>query len=255
MNKNKVIFNQLLVCDTDHLQLPKDADQVLSQAERTRLANITQPKQANTFLVGRYLLRQLLARQLHIAPAELTIAINPKGKPQLQLSDARSLVQWHFNLSHSQSLLALALSNQAPLGLDIESRQLNAKQILRLAKRYFNEWEQSWLASNPQPENFLRLWTIKEAVLKADGAGIANNLAAVMWQPEHNEARFGHCRYQLNHYLVHGASKTLPSRLTLAIQSEHAPPWQQMNVADLALALEIHGPQPNLETNMAATSS
>lgn len=245
MSKNKVIINQLLVCDADHLLLTQDADESLSSPERRRLAQIANPRQAKLFLLARYLLRQLLAPQLHIAPQQIPISLHHKGKPQLLNSD------WHFNISHTGSLLALAIGNQAPLGVDLEARQLSSAQIQRLARRYFNEQEQTWLAAHPEPEYFLRLWTIKEAVLKAHGGGIANNLSAVQWRPNASHALFGdHC-YQLAHFLLPPAQDTLTpantsSHLTLAIQGRLGAPVELLAVTELGLALEISGAQPNL---------
>lgn len=259
MNKNKVIFSQLLVCDTDHLILPADAHNSLSSPERLRLAQIANAQQAKLFLLGRYLVRQLLAPALQLCPPTIPIGINHKGKPSLLMPNSIA-TDWHFNISHTGSLLALAIGNQAPLGVDLESRQLSSTQILRLAKRYFSAEEQVWLAQHPEPAHFLRLWTLKEAVLKAHGSGIANNLSAVHWQPDQAHALFGEQRYQLQHFLLREqplatdvlqagvlqAKVNSSSRLTLAIQGEQTAPLEILSLTDLGLALEISGPQPNL---------
>ncbi|WP_319782200.1 4'-phosphopantetheinyl transferase family protein [Oceanisphaera sp. IT1-181] len=254
MSINKDIFNRLLICDANHLILPPDAHESLSTPERVRLAQIANPVPAKLFLLGRYLLRQLLAPKLLLSPSQISISINNKGKPTLfrpemcrpdKLLPNRLNPSWHFNISHTGSLLALAISNQAPLGVDLESRQLSNTQIQRLARRYFSEDEQAWLAQHPEPEHFLRLWTIKEAVLKAHGGGIANNLSAVHWQPEQDYARFDEQHYQLQHFLLQ-EDKDASSRLTLAIQGAQATPLELLSVADLGLALEISGDQPNI---------
>lgn len=194
MSRNKVIFTQLLVCDADHLILPTGAYESLSSPEQARLAQIVNAGPAKLFLLGRYLLRQLLAPKLQLAPTKIPIIINSRGKPSLLAPD------WHFNISHSGRFLALAIGNQAPLGVDLESRLLTVPRIQRLARRYFSKQEQAWLAKHPEPEQFLRLWTIKEAVLKAHGSGIANNLSAVQWQPYQSHAQFGEQHYQLQHF-------------------------------------------------------
>lgn len=218
------------------------------------MAQIANPVPAKLFLLGRYLLRQLLAPRLLLAPSQIPISINNKGKPSLFRSDKcppdsllpdESNSNWHFNISHTGSLLALAISNQAPLGVDLESRQLSSTQIQRLARRYFSEDEQAWLAQYPKSEHFLRLWTIKEAVLKAHGGGIANNLSAVRWQPYQDYAQFDELHYQLQHFLLQ-EDKDASTRLTLAIQGAQAAPLELLSVADLGLALEISGVQPNI---------
>lgn len=239
--------------------LPTNAQRSLSAPERLRLAQIANPVPAKLFLLGRYLLRQLLAPKLLLSPSQIPISINNKGKPTLfgpdkwppnsllpdSLLPDESNPNWHFNISHSGSLLALAISNQAPLGVDLESRQLSSAQIQRLARRYFSEDEQVWLAQYPESAHFLRLWTIKEAVLKAHGGGIANNLSAVHWQPYQDYAQFDEQHYQLQHFLLQ-EDKDASSRLTLAIQGAQAAPLELLSVADLGLTLEISGDQPNL---------
>ena len=244
MSINKVIFNQLLICDADRLILPLAAHESLSSPERLRLAQITNSGQAKLFLLGRYLLRQLLAPKLGLTPAQLPISINNKGKPSLLMPDSLAN-NWYFNISHTGSLLALAIGNQAPLGVDLEARHLSGPQIQRLARRYFSEQEQAWLALHPEPAHFLRLWTIKEAVLKAHGSGIANNLSAVRWQPYQSHAQFGEQDYQLQHFLLQ-ENKEASSQLTLAIQDTMTAPLELLQLADLGLALEISGAQPNL---------
>lgn len=236
MSKNKVIFTRLLICDSEHIVLPSDAADMLSIAEQERLHHIRPPQQARLFLLGRYLLRQLLGDVLSQPPQSIAIKINARGKPQLVQPD------WHFNISHSGSTLALAIGNQAPLGIDVEGRQLSSMQIHRLARRYFTDDEQTWLSQHNSADAFLQLWTIKEAVLKAHGSGIANNLSAVYWQLNDNEAHFNGTRYQLHQYQYQH------SRLTLAMNHPINASVDCLNLCDLPFELEITGPQPNLDT-------
>lgn len=235
MSKNKVIFTRLLICDSEHIVLPSDAADMLSIAEQERLHHIRPPQQARLFLLGRYLLRQLLGDALSQPPQSIAIRINARGKPQLLQPD------WHFNISHSGSTLALAISNQAPVGIDVEGRQLSSTQIHRLARRYFSTAEQDWLSRHNSADAFLQLWTIKEAVLKAHGGGIANNLSAVCWQPDDNQAHFDNASYRLYQYQYQH------SRLTLAISSPLNSRVACLNPGDLPFELEITGPQPNLD--------
>ena len=237
MSKNKVIFTKLLICDSEHLGLPSGAAHLLSPAEQERLAKMRHPQQARLFLLGRYLLRQLLADPMSQSPERIDIKINARGKPQLVQPG------WHFNISHSGSTLALAISNQAPLGIDVEGRLLSSTQVHRLARRYFTDAEQAWLNQHNNADAFLQLWTIKEAVLKAHGSGIANNLSAVHWQPYDNAAYFDDARYSLHQY------RYQHSRLTLALSNANNASIDCLKPDDLPFELEITGPQPNLDNN------
>ncbi len=237
MNKNKDIFTKLLICDQSTVILPKQAAQILSVSEQERLVNISHPQQAQLFLLGRYLTRHLLASTLQLAPEQINITVDANGKPQL--ADAG----YHFNISHSGTLLALAVSNQGSVGVDIEGRQLKPAQIQRLAKRYFSINEQIWLAKHPSAANFLQLWTVKEAVVKAAGTGLANQLQQVQWQPQQAHAALLQQHYRLYQYQV------AQSWLTLAVSGKPALAPQAILLSDVCSALEITAPQPNLTVN------
>ena len=65
----------------------------------------------------------------------------------------------------------------ARLGVDIEA--LDKRVSLPVARRYFSAREVSALdalAPEARPRRFLRLWTLKEAYLKAVGEGLAGGL-------------------------------------------------------------------------------
>ena len=84
----------------------------------------------------------------------------------------------HFNVSHSGGALALAVSRSQPLGVDLE-HQRRPRRTLELAQRFFAPHEAQVLERMPEPERqlaFLRLWTYKEARVKAEGTGISGAL-------------------------------------------------------------------------------
>ncbi len=86
-----------------------------------------------------------------------------------------------FNLSHSGSLVAIALARGREVGVDIESvHQMD--DWPRLAGRIFSPRELCELHSLPrqqQPQAFFNGWTRKEAYLKATGEGLTDALAAI----------------------------------------------------------------------------
>ncbi|WP_310597888.1 4'-phosphopantetheinyl transferase family protein [Aeromonas aquatica] len=163
-----------------------DADQLislpgeLSLEELRHWQEIRQPHRQREYLLGRALLRRLLAERLGCPADELQFCTNVHGKPALCSH------HWQFNLSHSGDWLALALCQQGPLGIDIEMG-LRRRQILPLAQRFYARSEYEWLAALPeagQESAFYRLWSRKEAVLKAQGNGIAAGLDKVCFMPE-----------------------------------------------------------------------
>lgn len=86
-----------------------------------------------------------------------------------------------FNWSHSGDAALFAIGRGGPgfeLGVDIE-RVRPRPRALELAARFFAPDETAMLSALPaemQLDAFLRLWTAKEAVLKAQGGGLSYGL-------------------------------------------------------------------------------
>jgi len=83
-----------------------------------------------------------------------------------------------FNLSHAGACVALVFAHGQAVGVDIESVQ-RRRSSLELARRFFAvEEAQALGALDPALRDaaFVRLWTCKEAVLKALGRGLAFGL-------------------------------------------------------------------------------
>ena len=83
----------------------------------------------------------------------------------------------HFNLSHSGSYAVCAVSD-APVGVDIEVRRKNTN--LKVAKRFFSQAENDYIDSfetlESREDAFYRIWTLKEAFVKATGEGLSRPL-------------------------------------------------------------------------------
>lgn len=238
MTENKDIATELLICDSRNLKLPINASNWLSFDEQARLARISHQQQAGLFLMGRYLLRQLAGRRLGIPGEQLEIRVDQKGKPALVNQPL------FFNLSHSGPLLVLAIDAHSDVGVDVETRQLSIPQAHRLARRYLHPDEQQWLLAQTDPAHaFIRLWTAKEALVKAQGSGIANALAGFSWDPECGHTRLEQRCYQLYQWPLSSAW------LSLAVATEQRLAPRPISLTDLADCLEITGPQPYLAIN------
>lgn len=150
----------------------------LDAPERARAARFLSDEPRSRYVQCRAALRTLLGRALDADPRALSFAEGPHGKPLLAGAHAGAL---HFNVSHSGELALVALARAAPVGIDIE-RWRPLEEIERLAEKVFSEKERErWLALTPdeRQREFYRHWTLKEAILKACGAGITQSLAAI----------------------------------------------------------------------------
>ena len=119
--------------------------------------------------------RAWLGPLLGLAPAAVPLARDPHGRPRLQPPAAGCDAGW----SHSGDGLVVAFARGLELGIDLE-RVRPRPRALALARRFFAPAEAAWLEALPGPARdgaFVRLWCAKEAVLKAQGRGLAFGLA------------------------------------------------------------------------------
>ena len=161
---------------------------LLSTAEIARAERLRIPAKKHIFILGRARLRQILARYLPIEAAAVEFCYGPQGKPALAPQVASGL---SFNLSHSGNWALLAVTRTGEVGVDLEQldRQLD---YLKLAEQFFSPVEISALnrcATARQRRGFYRLWTAKEARLKAIGHGFSAVSGQPLALPDH------HCRY------------------------------------------------------------
>ena len=144
----------------------------LSPEEKARADRFHFVNDRNRFVAARGLLRELLGKYLHQAPAGLEFSYGEHGKPSLSGGDASSGLC--FNLSHSAGLVVYAIAKERNLGIDVEHvRPESAGDDI--AKRYFSAREVSDLQTLPpeaKVEGFFHCWTRKEAYLKATGMGL-----------------------------------------------------------------------------------
>lgn len=124
------------------------------------------------FLAGRVLLRTVLARYLECAPESIEFEKEQHGKLRLANLNPRKI---QFNLTHTRGLAACAISPGHSIGIDAELID-PARVTLGVAERYFSRGEVAYLSGFREPdriEPFFRIWTLKEAYIKAKGLGLS----------------------------------------------------------------------------------
>lgn len=90
----------------------------------------------------------------------------------------------HFNFSHCREAVLCVISDR-PVGCDIESIR-EYKESLAHYTMNDTELAQIKQSNNPAQE-FIRFWTMKEAVLKLSGDGIRNDMKTVLTGSEQIE--------------------------------------------------------------------
>jgi 4'-phosphopantetheinyl transferase len=151
--------------------------ETFSPRERARYQSFAHQEHRFRWGAARGLLREVLGRATGREPARVGFRHAEHGKPHL---DDGSL---HFNISHSGGAALIALA-RVEVGVDIELPR--PRRTDDLARRFFAPMEQERLFAlegESRRDAFFRLWTCKEAFLKATGEGFSRSLRSYEIDP------------------------------------------------------------------------
>jgi 4'-phosphopantetheinyl transferase len=140
---------------------------ILSSDEQRRADRFRIESAAHRFIAARAALRTVLGRAAGLKPARIEFAYGENGKPSLA-DDGPC-----FNASDSGDFVAIAVTS-TEVGIDIELTR-TFRRSEGIARRICTKHEIDALAKLPEDERdarLLRLWTCKEAALKALGTGL-----------------------------------------------------------------------------------
>lgn len=160
---------------------------------------------------------QLLAQHLSSLIHDESFDKTEHGKPYL-----KDHPSFYFNHSHSQKHYALATSaSMCDLGVDIEDLDRKVR-FDALAKHAFHPQEyQAWELSDFDASYWFKIWTTKEAVLKASGLGIRLSLNELNTHA-HFEYDGGSCEHPLIGVFSYQNVNLGHAMLTVAWRSEHS---------------------------------
>ena len=147
--------------------------ELLSPEEHQRMARFVFERDRVRFLLTRALVRTTLSRYAAVAPADWHFVANAHGRPEI-LDRPAGVPDLRFNLSHTDGLIACAVTIGREVGIDIE--HVGRRLTQDVAARFFEPAEVAHLQSLPadqQERVFFDFWTMKEAYIKARGFGLA----------------------------------------------------------------------------------
>lgn len=155
--------------DTENLLLRN-----LSEYEKHRSFTYRKKQDALRYLVTRAAVRLIIARLSNIKPSEVLLGTSENLKPVV-LNTGNLL---NFNVSHSGDKVLLAI-DQSPIGIDVEHRN-NAVNAKIYGERVLNNDELHLILNKGNfRELFCLLWTRKEALVKALGKGIDDDIKRI----------------------------------------------------------------------------
>ncbi|MDJ0846653.1 4'-phosphopantetheinyl transferase family protein [Crocosphaera sp.] len=152
---------------------------LLNAAEKNKAQRFRFEKHQKRFTIARSSLKRILSLYLSITPQKVEFKYNDYGKPQLL--EQINKIDLQFNVSHSENIAIYGITCHYLIGVDVEYIR-PMPEAESLAKRFFsqNEFEHiSRLSPEEKNREFFKLWTAKEAYLKAIGQGIGGGLEKV----------------------------------------------------------------------------
>lgn len=148
----------------------------LDSAERLRLKNYL-PEPRRHFVLCRAALRGILCRELGCRNGELTFGEGTYGKPFAEVNGLPAAVS--FSVSHSGQYGLIAYAPGGRLGVDVEQvvpkRHLDS--LIEAVMGPDERRELGEMRGQARLHQFFRLWTCKEALVKALGTGFSTDIS------------------------------------------------------------------------------
>ena len=164
-----------------HVDLAPDKEReeraflMLDDEERARSGRFLSSSARRQFVLCRAALRVTLSERLGCANRQLAFGYLEHGKPFALVNGQRAAIG--FNVSHSGTHGLMAFATNAWLGVDVEER-ISARDLEGIGSLVFGPAERRALAiaaGHDKVDLFYRLWSMKEALIKAVGAGFSLN--------------------------------------------------------------------------------
>jgi 4'-phosphopantetheinyl transferase len=144
------------------LEAPADENEALPTPVRERALRFVREADRRRYLASQRALRRVLGTA---APW----TVGARGKPALESGRP------HFNLGRRDRWAAIGLSDTHELGVDVETLR-PIEDAAELAAMHFSARERAAVSQAAGPARdlaFLRVWTRKEACMKATGLGLS----------------------------------------------------------------------------------
>jgi phosphopantetheinyl transferase len=170
--KASIVIAEMASIETD----PDDLDFF----ERESIQRATVEKARRERKASYAFARDVLSRRYSIPRRDLKIQRTDLGKPALSIGGKTA----HYSISHSAGLIAIAVSDDCQLGLDLQIKApFNPSIFARILtdKENLQAANMSLLvsANSASEDFFFVMWTLKEAALKCIGTGFAVPMRAM----------------------------------------------------------------------------
>lgn len=174
--QTKITGEEILVGNcvvyTTHVERVKIYFQLLTTEEKKRSERFHRQEDRERYIATRCYIREIISNIVGVEASVIAFGKTEKGKPYLKNDGSV-----RFSISHSGSRIAVAVSKNYDCGCDIE--EIDASKISDdIINAHFHENEISFIKSNREV-GFYHCWTRKEALYKAEGSGLPDELSSV----------------------------------------------------------------------------
>eukprot|EP00123_Amoebidium_parasiticum_P021666 comp7150_c0_seq1/m.2872 comp7150_c0_seq1/g.2872 ORF comp7150_c0_seq1/g.2872 comp7150_c0_seq1/m.2872 type:complete len:305 (-) comp7150_c0_seq1:432-1346(-) len=150
--------------------------------EKERISRFVYQKDARLALAGRLLLRRAAGHRLGIGWEDIALSRTKANKPYVANEVDDEAKGYSFNVAHHGNFTVLAAEKGRDVGVDVMTfdppdppETVDSLLALMRPQLSDNEWDEIYQSQSPL-EHFYRIWTLKEAYIKAVGLGLQIDL-------------------------------------------------------------------------------
>ena len=148
---------------------------VLDDGERQRAEALLHAQDRRRFVIAHGAVRVIVGARLGVPAERIRWQLGRNGKPEL----AAEWTGVRVSLSHSGDLSMVAITDERDVGVDVQ-QLLPSLDATGMAARFFPPAEARFVAAGTGPaeaaDRFGRLWTRKEACIKASGGRLMQGM-------------------------------------------------------------------------------
>lgn len=151
----------------------------LSNDEITRSNSFYFKKDKIRYITAKGILRNIIGRYTQLKSETIEFVYNRFGKPYLITN--QNSQKLYFNIAHSHDYVVYAFTKNIDIGVDLELCQ-DISDLEEVAEYFFSCDEYLYLqtlSDKKKQDYFYKIWTLKEAFVKATGLGLSYDLRQI----------------------------------------------------------------------------
>jgi 4'-phosphopantetheinyl transferase len=145
---------------------------LISPEEKQKAAGFKKPDDTRRYILRHGMVRVILGEYIHEDPEKIQFIKTKSGKPDLDPEGKFPDVR--FSLSHTDEMVCLGITRNYEIGMDIV--KTNPRTPFSEIEQYlFTTGERRWIERTILEQRslqFFRIWSLKEALLKATGSDV-----------------------------------------------------------------------------------